>query len=425
MLRLCAWLAAFAILGASPAGARTWLVGGPGADFSEIQAAIDAASDGDVILVRPGSYAAFTLSKGVVVRSSTDPFSIQGNVFVTHVSAGLRAGVAGMALQGALHVLDSAGEIALGDVSIVADDDTGLEIRSCVNVSVDELSAVPDGVSDRSYEAGHQVLVTASRVRFSAYEVRGAEGRYYPTDAGARGGSAFWIEDSVAVLARGTAIGGRGGLGGYFGWIGALPGGDGGEGVRSIDSGVVVLGSASNRLEGGRGGDGGWDPYSGSRAQGGNGGSGFAGFVGVVSLVELRGGAGGDDGGAPGDAWWGNVVEDHRFPYLDMSNDLHPGGEAGLDLTAVEAGTVLLVASTQGGFLSLPRADGPPLSAVPGALFLVVSAGTIGAGATQSYSFSLPSDSLLQGLAFVLQALQIADSGAVLLANAVTRIIKE
>ena len=39
----------------SSAIAKTWYVGGSGADFSEIQPAIDAAQDGDLILVRPGT----------------------------------------------------------------------------------------------------------------------------------------------------------------------------------------------------------------------------------------------------------------------------------------------------------------------------------------------------------------------------------
>src|SRR5262245_15243003 len=43
---------------------------GPGGDFTDIQPAIDAALDGDVILVEPGTYTAFRLAKGVVIRSA-------------------------------------------------------------------------------------------------------------------------------------------------------------------------------------------------------------------------------------------------------------------------------------------------------------------------------------------------------------------
>ena len=40
------------------AAGRVWKVG-PGAPFRTIQPAVDAATDGDVVLVRPGTYAGF------------------------------------------------------------------------------------------------------------------------------------------------------------------------------------------------------------------------------------------------------------------------------------------------------------------------------------------------------------------------------
>lgn len=52
-------------LGAPVALAKIWRVGGDGADFDQIQPAIDAARDGDVILVRPvHAYKSFVLEKG-------------------------------------------------------------------------------------------------------------------------------------------------------------------------------------------------------------------------------------------------------------------------------------------------------------------------------------------------------------------------
>jgi nitrous oxidase accessory protein len=47
---------AFALLAAVPLAARTWRVGGPGADFPLIAPAIAAASAGDAIVVGPGVY---------------------------------------------------------------------------------------------------------------------------------------------------------------------------------------------------------------------------------------------------------------------------------------------------------------------------------------------------------------------------------
>src|SRR5262245_28897730 len=51
MIVLVAWC-----LGVVPALGKTWFVGGSGADFAQIQPAIDIAQDGDVILVRDGTY---------------------------------------------------------------------------------------------------------------------------------------------------------------------------------------------------------------------------------------------------------------------------------------------------------------------------------------------------------------------------------
>ena len=70
-------LAAMMIIGAGIAGARLLAAGGPlvvdasgGGDFTSIQAAVDAADDGDEILVKPGLYAeAITIEeKDVAVR---------------------------------------------------------------------------------------------------------------------------------------------------------------------------------------------------------------------------------------------------------------------------------------------------------------------------------------------------------------------
>src|SRR5262245_38901988 len=86
----------------APSLASTWYVGGSGADFDEIQPAIDAAQDGDVILVRPGSYNTFTLSKGVMVRASSAPFTVTmtppDRVLVQNIGATKRAGIAGMSI---------------------------------------------------------------------------------------------------------------------------------------------------------------------------------------------------------------------------------------------------------------------------------------------------------------------------------------
>jgi hypothetical protein len=63
-----------ALAWATPALAQvTWTVDDSGgADFVQIQDAIDAAADGDVILVEPGDYASFAIvDKGLVLTGTT------------------------------------------------------------------------------------------------------------------------------------------------------------------------------------------------------------------------------------------------------------------------------------------------------------------------------------------------------------------
>lgn len=47
--------------------------GGPGVDYTKLQAAVDAAAEGALILVHPGSYAGFTVfAKGLEIAASAD-----------------------------------------------------------------------------------------------------------------------------------------------------------------------------------------------------------------------------------------------------------------------------------------------------------------------------------------------------------------
>ena len=43
---------------------------GPGVDFPDIPQALTASQSGDVLLIRPGAYSAFTLSKGLTLLGS-------------------------------------------------------------------------------------------------------------------------------------------------------------------------------------------------------------------------------------------------------------------------------------------------------------------------------------------------------------------
>ena len=114
-----------------PAQAQIWTVDdGGGADFTAIQSAVNAASTGDVVLVRDGDYAEFTLTgkgisiladEGATVRVLATAGSI--TTHVNNVPAGTRALLRGITfvppqqLAGSLVLIENnAGTVSLEDV---------------------------------------------------------------------------------------------------------------------------------------------------------------------------------------------------------------------------------------------------------------------------------------------------------------------
>src|SRR4029079_10896693 len=97
---VCALLAALQ----APAGRHSGgfpghvLVVGSGGTFADIQPAVDAARDGDAVLVRTGSYSGFTIpDKSLVVAADAGAtVDVQGSVRVDGLAAGRSVLVAGI-----------------------------------------------------------------------------------------------------------------------------------------------------------------------------------------------------------------------------------------------------------------------------------------------------------------------------------------
>ena len=108
---------------AAPAMAQTnWIVdinNGPGADFTQIQSAIDAATAGDIIEVRPGNYSAISLAKaisiqggpGVLIDQSGIPIATPA-ITVSGIAAGQVASIYGISTTTPLSLTGFGGVIA-------------------------------------------------------------------------------------------------------------------------------------------------------------------------------------------------------------------------------------------------------------------------------------------------------------------------
>ena len=161
-------LALFAF--AAPVRSQVHTVGPPGsgADFTTIQAAIDAASPGDTVLVSAGSFPGFSLSKpllvvgagsGATTLTSIYPFGTA--VSVSGVPAGEVAAVSGMAFQPAafaflgtgLEVNQNDGTVVLHDLASLNDDFGQLEVNVTERLVGSRLDLTSDGLPGATLRA--------------------------------------------------------------------------------------------------------------------------------------------------------------------------------------------------------------------------------------------------------------------------------
>lgn len=278
-----AW-AALAI-GASAQG-KVWVVdllNLPGADFTDVQPAVDASAHGDVILIRGRAgrtYGAFQVAgKSLTIAGEPDtsgPFlsinyPLVEQVWIRNLSGGqavlLRGIVANTSDTTSLTVTDCEGDVLI-ESSLLQRVESPLHQQPPVPpaLSVDRSSSVTvvhtsvtgkDGFVGNDSGAGMQLL--SSNVFLQEVQVSGGRGRranLSSPGAPARAGSAGLIVDGGTLFAAGSMLsGGSGGLGLEDALMNCLPSADGGTGLLVGDlfgaPRVVVLDTA---LRGGSGG---------------------------------------------------------------------------------------------------------------------------------------------------------------------------
>ncbi len=265
-------------------------VGGTGGDYPDIQSAVDASADGDVVLVRSGNYPGFLIDgKSIsVVADTNDEVALLSSVNVGNIGAGQTVVLAG------LHV------IALP-----------AQTYACFSAY-----ASSGSVRLQSCRLGEPTMLRGQGASFTQCGdvalvgciLRGCDG-YDPIYGGGPGGAALSAQGGRTALYDCTLVGGRG-QDGYDG-SGAF-GGDGGDGCDlSLNASLFASGTTFQGRDGGRGSNE-TDCFD-LAGDGGNGGDGIRStgpvLVGFFDCVKVAGaggtgGAGGSCGpdGLPGAA---------------------------------------------------------------------------------------------------------------------------
>lgn len=241
--RLNRWIVAASMLVLSVKRASAqhlWTVDDDGpADFATIQGAVDAAADGDVVRVLPGTYAGFQFAnKGVaIVGDSTTPRTLTSPVAVASLSAGKTVLLSGFAQPNS-----GAGTAP------------GISVISCAgSVRVQDCSW--RGQHSSNFHGGSGAWVQGSSdVIFSSSSATGGKGGvantssfpFYTSPSG--GGHGFELSASSLACWGGSAVAG---LPGISNSNVNLSGGDGGHGA--LLSGAFLFASGT-LLQGGKGG---------------------------------------------------------------------------------------------------------------------------------------------------------------------------
>jgi len=314
-----------------------------GGDFLDLQPAIDAAVDGDLLLVKAGSLYSTALidGKGLTIVAEDGVFVFADWFEVRNLPLRSTVMLAGMRTTPsvgqpvALRLVDNEGAVRLVDMELYAP--TG----------VDDLGAYVDDCSD---------------VVFTRCKISGSPGDYGMHADGEDGHRGMEILFSRVALYDTELRGGWGGDGGCA-LFGSYDGGEGGPACYLAgDSFLFAMGGL---IQGGRGGDG--ESCNGNPAHGGDGGDGLqvaTGSEAHLADVLLAGGTGGlpDNGGQTGDdgvplIGSANILAEYQRT-LSMPAVVREGIAIPVDLSGQTGDVIYLAQSRVPGFLWLPGVCG-------------------------------------------------------------------
>ncbi len=231
-----------------------------GSPYATIQAAVDAAVDGDTVLIKPGSYAAFVVTqKDLSLVGDGSPLPIvTGETRVLNLLASQAVLLAGLDLRGVK--LNGAPFPTL----VIADTLGAVRVEDCLVQGADAVWC-PTGIPGFwscpipwPEGACAAIVSRAADVTFARCVIQGGQGLNDHPAGNNPGGDGMVIEGSRVSLYAGDVGGGRGGGQATIPFGGFAEGGNGGRGVFAIESGPepVVLHLSGTTVRGGDGGPG-------------------------------------------------------------------------------------------------------------------------------------------------------------------------
>jgi hypothetical protein len=253
---------ALALAARTPAHASTYVVddnGGAGVNFTSIAAAVAASVDGDVLVVRAGSYGAFVLDKALTIVAD-DGATVGPGSQITSIAAPQGARISGLDFAD-LKITACNGPVlcdrtdVLGSLSSLAANPV-LQIQASVDVRFHRASIVGRNATIEGYPGWNAAGITGSRVEFSSCTITGGNGKKFQvyTDGGDGGDGIDCGAGSRVHFARTSVYGGNGAIGCHALCSGID--GEGGEAIYVADNATaIVAGSPSQQIIGGLPGD--------------------------------------------------------------------------------------------------------------------------------------------------------------------------